>query len=426
MQKRNIALAAPFTSYSGYGQYGRSIALMLVDLYKDNKDISIFLFDITGGLLDQSQIYNIQRSKYRQIQKYIIPNDQIQKQFFDLFITVSIPMAFMQRGLVNIGVTALAEVDKVHPQLIQACNKMDQVLIMSQFNQDALKNSMFKLPDNTQIKIASEVGILGVPFISQEDSRPHKTDITTFLDQIPQKFLFLTVGEWLPGSIGNDRKDIGALISTFLRGFANNKDIGLVLKTNQGRSSILSQYGIRERINEIARGLGITITTPNVYFISGNLTNQQMIQIYDNQKIKAYVSFTHGESFNLPILEFSGNTGKPLLIPYHSGMLEYIKPEYCQILIHKQTQVHPELFQTFMREFLIPESKWYTIDYQYALFKMGQLINNYDKIALRSKNQQAYIKQQWSKEKLEMRLRNILDKFLYQDEQIGNNKEEKE
>jgi len=43
-------------------------------------------------------------------------------------------MAFMQRGLVNIGVTALAEVDKVHPQLIQACNKMDQVLIMSQFN----------------------------------------------------------------------------------------------------------------------------------------------------------------------------------------------------------------------------------------------------------------------------------------------------
>jgi hypothetical protein len=33
-------------------------------------------------------------------------------------MTVSIPMAFVQRGLINIGITALAEVDKVHPQLI--------------------------------------------------------------------------------------------------------------------------------------------------------------------------------------------------------------------------------------------------------------------------------------------------------------------
>jgi len=48
------------------------------------------------------------------------------------------------------------------------------------------------------------------------------------------------VGEWLPGSVGNDRKDIGALIATFLRGFGNSIDVGLLLKVNQGRSSILS------------------------------------------------------------------------------------------------------------------------------------------------------------------------------------------
>jgi hypothetical protein len=40
----------------------------------------------------------------------------------------------------------------------------------------------------------------------------------------------LTVGEWLPGSVGNDRKDIGALISSFIKAFPNNKDIGLLLK----------------------------------------------------------------------------------------------------------------------------------------------------------------------------------------------------
>ena len=413
MQKRNIALAAPFTSYSGYGQYGRSIALMLVDLYKDNTDITVSLFDLTGGTLGQSEKFDLKSSKFNQIQPYIKANEQIQKQFFDIFMTVSIPMAFVQRGLINIGITALAEVDKVHPQLIQHCNRMDEVYVMSDFNIDTLKRSMFKLQDERQIKLNVPVDKIGVPFI--QITSKGKTDITDFITSIPQKFLFLSVGEWLPGSIGNDRKDIGALISTFLRGFANNKDIGLVLKTNQGRSSLLSQYAIRERMNEIAKGLGIEITFPNVFFISGNLTQSQMLEIYNHDKIKAYVTFTHGESLGIPIIEFIGNTQKPVILPYHSGMLEYIKPEYSQILIHKQVQVHPELFQSFMREFVIPESKWYTVDYQYSLFKMGQVVNNYNVVAERAKHQKEHIKQNYSKEKIQQKLALMLDKHLKQE-----------
>jgi len=60
---------------------------------------------------------------------------------------VSIPHAFIQKGLINIGITALAEVDKVHPQLIEYCNRMDEVLVMSDFNIETLKRSVFKLQD---------------------------------------------------------------------------------------------------------------------------------------------------------------------------------------------------------------------------------------------------------------------------------------
>jgi len=52
-------LAAPLTSYSGYGEYGRAIALMLIDLYKDNENINIFLFDLTGETLSKSEIFNL-------------------------------------------------------------------------------------------------------------------------------------------------------------------------------------------------------------------------------------------------------------------------------------------------------------------------------------------------------------------------------
>ncbi len=417
MQKKNIAIAAPLTSYSGYGQYGRAIALMLIDLYKNDQNITIFLFDFTGNTLSQSEKFNLKNSKFFEIESYINSLEKMQTQFFDIFITVAVPQAFLQKGLTNIGITALGEVDKIHPQLIEYCNRMDEVLVMSDYNIETLKRSMYKLKDEREIKINVPIDKIGIPFIPIKSC--NKTDITDFLDEIPQKFLFLTVGEWLPGSIGNDRKDIGALISTFLKGFANNQNMGLVLKVNQGRSSILSQYNMRERINEICRGLGLKISYNNIYFVSGNLAESQMLELYKHDKIKAYISFTHGESLGLPIIQFIGNTGKPALIPYHSGMLEYIKPEYSQILIHKETQVHPELFQSFMREFLIPESKWYTVDYQYALFKMADIFNNYDNISKRTINQQNNILENYSKVNLENQLKRILDKYIISQQEFN-------
>jgi len=49
----------------------------------------------------------------------------------------------------------------------------------------------------------------------------------------------------LPGNIGNDRKDMGALVSTFLSTFPNSKKVGLLLKTEQGRNGVLSEYNFK-------------------------------------------------------------------------------------------------------------------------------------------------------------------------------------
>jgi len=59
---------------------------------------------------------------------------------------------------------------------------------------------------------------------------------------------------------------------------------------------------MRERINEICRGLGLKISYNNIYFVSGNLAESQMLELYKHDKIKAYISFTHGESLGLPII----------------------------------------------------------------------------------------------------------------------------
>lgn len=415
MEQKNIALAAPLSSFSGYGQYARSISLMLINSYKNDESIKIHLFNLPSQMVSQSQMYDINNSKYRQIVSYLQPLQNIQKQFFDIFMTVSIPMAFMQKGLVNIGITALAQVDKLHPQLIEHCNRMDEVFVMSDFNIDSLNSSVYKLQDGRQIKLKVPVKKLPAAFIQHSYSNI-ESDITKFIDQIPQSFLFLSVGQWLPGSIGGDRKDIGALISTFLRGYANNKDVGLLLKVDQGRSSLLSQYAIRQRMLQICKGLDIEMDICNIHFISGDLSEDEMQQIYNHTKVKGLVSFTHAESFGLPIMQFSGYTGKPMLTPYHSGLIEYIKPQYIEVLIHKQTIVPQELFQTFYREFMIPQSKWYSIDYQYAIFKMSDFIKNYSILLDRGALQQASIKQQMSLQKMSNLLKTYLNKYINQQE----------
>ena len=48
-------------------------------------------------------------------------------------------------------------------------------------------------------------------------------DLKKEFQQIDESFLFLYVGHWLNGSIGNDRKDTGMLVKVFLETFKNHK-----------------------------------------------------------------------------------------------------------------------------------------------------------------------------------------------------------
>lgn len=410
MDKINIGIIAPLTSYSGYGQYGRAISLMLQDLYKDEQGIQLFVFDSISPSIKQ-QTFILEKSKYKDLK--LSPIKLLQEICFTVFMTVSIPQTFLKKGIRNIGITALAQTDKVHPNLITKCNQMDEVWVMSQFNIDSLKISKFLIKQGQTVEFTKSVKTLPHPFLYDKDNiTDYKTEITDFIDSIQQEFLFLNVGQWLPGSIGNDRKDIGMVVSTFLKKYANNKQIGLLLKVDMGKSSILSQYSIRQKINQIYKALGKECQHNNIYIISGNLLQSQMLQIYMHNKVKAFISFSHGESWGIPIMQFSGLTGKPLLVPYHSGFAEFVRPQCCQILLHKSVTIPKQFLNSFYRQFVLPQSKWFTVDYQYAMFKFGELVDSYNKKNQRYKLQQTHILQNFNMKKVQEILSQHLKRFL--------------
>lgn len=59
----------------------------------------------------------------------------------------------------------------------------------------------------------------------------------------------------------------------------------------------------------------------------GELTDNEINEINNDPKVKAFLSFTKGEGFGRPLLE-QAITGKPILTTNWSGHIDFIKPEY--------------------------------------------------------------------------------------------------
>ena len=100
------------------------------------------------------------------------------------------------------------------------------------------------------------------------------------------------------------------LIKTFCETFKNKasrNQPALILKTSGATFSIMDRSMCMQKIREILAPYGAN--APKVYLLHGDLSDYEMNSLYNHPKIKAMISFTKGEGFGRPLLEFS-LTGK--------------------------------------------------------------------------------------------------------------------
>jgi len=97
-------------------------------------------------------------------------------------------------------------------------------------------------------------------------------------------------------------------------------------------------------------------------------------ELYNHSKVKAMVSFTKGEGFGRPLLEF-GLTGKPIIASGWSGHIDFLHPEYNVLLSGNLEKVHPSAANNW----LIQESQWFQVNSKQgisALKEVIRVINN--------------------------------------------------
>jgi glycosyltransferase involved in cell wall biosynthesis len=147
---------------------------------------------------------------------------------------------------------------------------------------------------------------------------------------------------------------------------------------------------------------------PPVYLLHGDLTDEEMNQMYNHPKVKAHLSFTHGEGFGRPLLEASFS-GKPVIAPIATGQADFLSKDYTVELPHAMTKVPAGAFP---KDYHNPEALWATVNYGIAGRMMKDVFENYDKYKLKAKKQMIVNRETFSHKAMTDKLESIVGKLL--------------
>ena len=402
-----ILVTAPVRTRSGYGNHARDICRALIELDKyDVKINSVRWGNTPMTALEEGN------PKHDIIKSHLLPGPNLEKQP-DVHLHLVIPSEFQPIGRKNIGMSAGMESTIPIPQWVEGVNRMDETIFVSEFSKNVFEQAEFDMKDKNQIlKVQKPMSVLfeGVDTDVYKETKTFNKTIQHAFKPIEEDFCYLFTGHWLGGTIGQDRKDVGMLIKVFMETFKNTRNQpALILKTSGADFSILDREDILKKIYYIKKGV-VGSKLPNVYLIHGDFTDEEMNQMYNHPKVKAHITFTHGEGFGRPLLE-AAQSGKPVVAPGWSGHVDFLHKNYAQLLPGSLTKVPMEAFPKDMA-FDSPENKWVTVNYNVASSVINEIHNNYSKYQVKGKQLQQYTRKQFSYDAMKTKLGKIIEPIV--------------
>jgi len=402
-----FVISCPFDTYSGYGARSRDLVKAIIETNKYEVKVLAQRWGNTpwGFCKDNPEwgfLYN-----------YIVNPQQSNPQP-DIWMQITVPNEFQPVGKFNIGCTAGIESSLCPAEWIEGINRMNLTLTSSEHSKKVFIESTFEkrnkqtnvLEANIKLEKPVEVLFEGADLDIYKVIESHQIKNIN-LDSIKEKFAYLFVGHWMEGEIGEDRKNVGLLVKAFFETFKNkpNKP-ALILKTSQVGSSYVDREEILKKIKKIKKTVNST-NLPNVYLLHGEFTDEEMNELYNHPKVKAMISLTKGEGFGRPLLEFTLSK-KPLITTGWSGQMDFLSPEFTNLIGGQLTPVHPST----KNQFLIPESKWISPDPSQIGHYLKDVFENYKNYTDKAKRQAFKSKNEFSWDKMKDKVDEILTKYV--------------
>ena len=415
MRKPTCVLQSPIWTRSGYGDWALCLAKSLLRYNK----FELFLIPTPWGSCSARNINeDIQDPEGKELLTRNLKSPLTSQP--DLFIQVTIPNEFSAPAKYNIGMTAGIESTVPRAEWIEGLNRMNLNIVTSKHSKDIFINTVYnkKLPNGIEeeLKVEKPIEVL---FWGADTKIYHKTDekietIEASMSKIKEDWCFLFVGQWTSGNIQGDRKAIGWLLKTFYQTFKDmDNPPALILKTSGAQICTMDRYECITKIHEVRDMVKTEFPNsrfPNAYLMYGELNDFEMNALYNHSKIKAHVSFTHGEGFGHPLL-LATLSGKPVIAPNWSGHLDFLNPQYTTFF---NGQLNP-IPDSAVNEWFVKGSQWFDVNNDEAKILMKSLYKNYDETLL-AKYEKLRLEnlEKFSIQKMDEVFHNILDKCALQ------------
>ena len=400
MSKPTVLVSAPVATRSGYGARSRDIVRSLIKLGYD-----VHVNPVPWGATPQNALVVDDPND-----KPIIDRFVKQQMKPDVHIHIVVPNEFAPIGKYNIGITAGLEATAIPQDWIYGINRMDMVFASSDFSAEVMRSTQYTNNDTgevikttTPIKTLFEGADLNIYKPTMEGSK----ELADTMSGVEEDWNFLFVGHWLQGAMTQDRKDVGVLVKTFLENFKKSMGVGLILKTGGSSFCKVDTEETLTKIKNIRSSVN-NDDMPNVYVLGADLYDSEVNSLYNHPKIKAHITFTHGEGYGRPLLEASLSE-KPVIAPGWSGHVDFLHPKHSLLLPGGLIDVPKEAFP---ENIFVQGSKWFGIDIQKTIAVMRDVKFNYRKHKLAARKQAKHSRNKFSLDAMTRKLGQLLDSNL--------------
>lgn len=401
VKNMKLHFSGPVLTASGYGVHARQVLLSLYESGKFDIAVDPKKWGETPTLLNDKEV------------KWILPLIKNHEKP-DISVQVTIPNEFKRLAPITIGITAGIEVDRVSPSWLVACNnEVDAVIVPSQHS----KNSFlieYQGKNGEHLKLEKPIFVINeyvdtAKYFNRDVLFNSVESKSKYLDKlnVPKKnFIFTGLAFDKPN--GEDRKNATKLVEYFCKSFSKNDDVGLILKASIVNNSIADFRVLEKKIKEIKNSLN---STAKIYLLHGRLTDDEMAEIYNDNRVISAISITHGEGFGLPLIEAAA-CALPVMATDWSGHLDFLSINNEKFFIPFSYKLGEIGRNSVWDGVLDAGSRWAFVDENDVINKMKKMVVDSSTPKNKANVLSYHIKNEFSKDKFDKVFIGFFDKII--------------
>lgn len=337
-EMKRVVVRGPALTQSGYGVHCRQVAKWLLSKSDVSVKFQVLPWGDTPWILNKHYKENLINEIIKNTTDLVVkPEDK-----YDVSFQLQLPNEWdTSIAKFNVGMTAAVETDICNPDWIEHCNKMDLIIVPSSHAASTLQKHK---------NLSKPVIVIPESFceeISQESTARQR------LPNFSTDFNFLLFGQITGDNAQNDRKNIFFTIKWLCEIFKDDADVGIVLKTNVGRNTLIDKNKttqiLKQLIKECRKG-----PYPKLHLLHGDMTDEEVAALYKHEQIKALISLTRGEGFGLPTLEAAASD-LPVIATGWSGHMDFMGLGKFINVLYNLKEVHPTRVDN---RIFLPTMKW--------------------------------------------------------------------